>query len=73
MAYIFGVSRTKKPATMAKTYDAIARKHGGEFINTSMPDEGERSWFEVPDYGRPHNQNTANAILAEISAVTDAA
>ena len=68
MAYMFGVSRTKKPAKTAKIYNTIARTHGGKFINASMPDEGAQSWFEIPDYGRPHDQNTANAILAEISA-----
>jgi len=68
MAYMFNVSNTKKPAKMAKLYDAIARKHGGEFINTTIPCEGGRSWFEIPNYGRPHDQNTANEILAEISA-----
>ena len=68
--YIFGVSNKKKTAAIAKMYDTVAREYGGEFINTSAPiSQGrnqEHSWFEIPNHGTPHNQNTANAIYAKI-------
>ena len=72
--YMFGVSNTKKTAKVVKINDTAARKHGGQFINTSTPIGGGRnqghSWFEIPDYGNPHNRNTANAIYAEIETLS---
>jgi hypothetical protein len=67
--YMFAVSLAKISRREAARRDAIARKHGGNFVGplTTAGNEG-KSWYAIPNKGEPFNGRISAEILAEVAA-----
>lgn len=66
--HMFGVVKTKQPATVCKKLERIAAKHGADFVWTTLPGTGWQGWFTGPDAGFPFTRHLEDAVRADIEA-----
>ncbi len=58
----FGVGRGRIKASVAKRIDAIAQRHGADFVWANVPGQGPSYWFSCPNFGAPHDGQRARAV-----------
>lgn len=61
--YYFGLGSGHLP----KRADKIASKHDACLVNYTEPGTGvKRHWFATRNYGHPHDQATAQAVIEDL-------
>lgn len=64
--FMFGVSREKPTRKEARRLARIAKHHGAELVECTLPGTGYQRWFEGPNLGHPFDQAMADAVYADI-------
>ena len=70
--YMFGSGKVKINARDRKKLDRIARKHGAEFTNPTMPGDGPIYWFACPNRGNPFDAAVRDAVMRDAQPILDA-
>lgn len=65
--FMFGVSRRRLNARERAICERIAREHGADLIECTLPGTGYQRWFTAPNLGEPFDSRTALAVRDAIA------
>jgi len=68
--HFFGITKDKPSRKDAQAWNAQAQKNGGHFVEVNLKtgsapgiNNGRyQGWFEIENFGSPHNERRANEI-----------
>lgn len=65
---MFGVGRGDIPAEVYAVVELVARRHGADIVNPTLPGGVSWYWFTAPNRGFPFDRDVARAVREDLAA-----